>query len=80
MKTPLIALAAGLMLGTAAPALAQQDSAPTAATSTGSEKVNLVIVVSMYRALCSPGLMPGINAPDFFKLSAVSLGLKTSAV
>ena len=44
MKTPLIALAAGLMLSTAAPALAQQDSAPTAATSTGSEKVNLVIV------------------------------------
>lgn len=45
-KMPIIAraLTMGLMLGAAMPALAQSDSAPTAATSTGSEKVNLVIV------------------------------------
>ena len=42
--------------------------------------VSFVVMPSMYLAVCSPGLMPGMNAPDFFKLSAVSRGLKTSAV
>lgn len=42
-KTPMIA-ALALMLGASLPALAQQASAPTAATSNGSEKVNIVIV------------------------------------
>ncbi|ETI65443.1 hypothetical protein C100_01980, partial [Sphingobium sp. C100] len=42
MKTVMIAALA--LTGVAAPALAQQDTAPTAAVSDGSEKVNLVIV------------------------------------
>lgn len=42
IKTPM--MAALMLLGAAAPALAQQATAPTAATSAGTEKVNLVIV------------------------------------
>ena len=42
--------------------------------------VNLVITLSTYFDVCSPGLIPGIYAPDFFKLSAVSFGLNTNAV
>lgn len=42
--------------------------------------VKRVITLSMYLAVCSPGRIPGTNAPDFFRLSAVSLGLKTNAV
>ena len=42
--------------------------------------VSLVVIPSIYFAVWSPGLIPGINAPDFFRLSAVSLGLKTRAV
>jgi len=42
--------------------------------------VNFVVIPSIYLAVCSPGLIPGIKAPDFFKLSAVSRGLKTKAV
>lgn len=42
-KTLMIA-AAALMAGASAPALAQQATAPTAATGPGSEKVNIVIV------------------------------------
>src|SRR5471030_2377770 len=34
----------------------------------------------MYRAVCSPGRIPGTKAPLFFKLSAVSLLLNTKAV
>lgn len=37
-------IAALMLIGTAGPALAQQDSAPTAVISSGSEKMNLVIV------------------------------------
>lgn len=46
MKTPMIAkaLAIGLMMGASVPVLAQQASAPTAATAPSNEKVNLVIV------------------------------------
>ncbi|MBH1993381.1 MAG: hypothetical protein I8H86_10895 [Sphingomonadaceae bacterium] len=43
-KTMMIAPLLALMLGASVPALAQQPSAPTAATSSGTEKVNLVIV------------------------------------
>ena len=32
---------------------------------------------SIYSAVFSPGLIPGINPPCLFKLSAVSVGLKT---
>ena len=39
-----------------------------------------VITLSIYFAVCSPGRIPGTNAPDFFRLSAVSRGLKTNAV
>ena len=47
---------------------------------TAPTKVNLPIIWSIYFAVCSPGLIPGTNAPPFFKLSAVSFGLKTKAV
>lgn len=40
----------------------------------------ILFPASMYLAVCSPGLIPVINAPDFFKLSAVSRGLNTNAV
>ncbi|CSC15548.1 Uncharacterised protein [Vibrio cholerae] len=43
-------------------------------------RVKRVITLSMYFAVCSPGRIPGTNAPDFFKLSAVSRGLNTNAV
>ncbi len=43
-------------------------------------KVRRVITLSIYFAVCSPGRIPGTNAPDFFRLSAVSRGLKTNAV
>ena len=42
MKRSMIAMLA--LVGTAVPALAQQPTAPTAATSDGTEKVNIVIV------------------------------------
>ena len=42
--------------------------------------VNLVVISSIYCAVCSPGLIPGMKAPVFLRLSAVSLALKTSAV
>ena len=42
--------------------------------------VNLVVMSSIYLAVWSPGLIPGIKAPDFFKLSAVSFESKTRAV
>ena len=34
--------------------------------------VSLANTLSTYAAVCSPGLMPGTNAPDFFKLSVTS--------
>ena len=37
-------------------------------------------ILSMYRAVCSPGRMPGTNAPDFLRLSAVSRESNTNAV
>lgn len=43
MKTKMIA-AVALMIGASVPALAQQDTPPNAATSSGTEKINLVIV------------------------------------
>ena len=42
--------------------------------------VNRPTIVSIYFAVCSPGRIPGTNAPPFFKLSAVSVGLKVIAV
>ena len=38
--------------------------------------VSLVTIFSIYRAVFSPGLMPGTKPPCFLKLSAVSVGLK----
>ena len=38
--------------------------------------VNLVSIVSIYIAVLSPGLIPGIKPPYFLRFSAVSLGLK----
>ncbi|MNY73516.1 hypothetical protein D3C86_2123260 [compost metagenome] len=37
-------------------------------------------ILSIYRAVWSPGRMPGMKAPLFFRLSAVSRLLKTNAV
>jgi len=34
----------------------------------------------MYKAVLSPGLIPGINPPYFLKFSAVSFGLKVIEV
>ena len=42
--------------------------------------VNLVRIFSMYKAVLSPGLIPGIKPPYFLKLSAVSVGLKVIEV
>ena len=42
--------------------------------------VKRIKILSMYLAVWSPGRIPGINAPLFFRLSAVSRLLKTSAV
>ena len=39
--------------------------------------VNLINIASIYSAVLSPGLMPGIYPPYFLKFSAVSFGLKT---
>ena len=41
---------------------------------------NLVKIFSIYRAVLSPGLMPGIKPPYFLKFSAVSFGLKVIEV
>ena len=38
------------------------------------------MIFSTYFAVCSPGRIPGTNAPLFFRFSAVSFGLNTSAV
>ena len=42
--------------------------------------VNLINIVSIYSAVLSPGLIPGIYPPYFLKFSAVSVGLKTIEV
>ena len=42
--------------------------------------VNFVKILSIYKAVLSPGLIPGINPPYFLKLSAVSVGLKVIEV
>ena len=52
----------------------------TAVTYSAPHSVSRVSTLSMYSAVCWPGRMPGMNAPDFFRLSAVSRALKTSAV
>lgn len=39
-----------------------------------------VNILSMNSAVFLPGLTPGIKPPDFFKLSAMSLGLYCIAV
>ena len=36
--------------------------------------VSLANTLSIYEAVCSPGLIPGIYAPDLFKLSETSIG------
>ena len=41
--------------------------------------VSLAKTLSTYAAVCSPGLIPGTNAPDFFRLSVTSLVSKVSA-
>ena len=41
--------------------------------------VSLANTLSIYEAVCSPGLIPGIYAPDLFKLSETSLVLKVNA-
>jgi len=43
-------------------------------------RVRRVSTLSMYSAVCCPGRMPGMNRAGFFRLSAVSRALKTSAV
>ena len=40
--------------------------------------VNLIKIESIYSAVRSPGLIPGIYPPYFLKFSAVSLGLNTT--
>ena len=42
--------------------------------------VSLVKIFSIYSAVLSPGLIPGMNPPYFLKFSAVSLGLKVIEV
>ena len=44
------------------------------------QTVSRVSTLSMYSAVCWPGRMPGMKAPDFFRFSAVSRELNTSAV
>ena len=39
--------------------------------------VSLIKIVSIYSAVLSPGLIPGIYPPYFLKFSAVSFGLNT---
>ena len=41
--------------------------------------VSLANTLSIYEAVCSPGLIPGIYAPDLYKLSETSLVLKVKA-
>ena len=41
--------------------------------------VSLAKTLSTYAAVCSPGLIPGTNAPDFFKLSVTSFVSKVKA-
>ncbi len=43
-------------------------------------KVILVKILSINSDVCFPGLIPGINPPCFFILSATSFGLKAIAV
>ena len=42
--------------------------------------VSLVKILSIYKAVLSPGLIPGIKPPDFLKFSAVSFGLNVIEV
>ena len=42
--------------------------------------VNFISIVSIYSAVLSPGLIPGIYPPYFLKFSAVSFGLNTIEV
>ncbi len=44
------------------------------------QNVSRVSTLSMYSAVCWPGRMPGMNAPERRRLSAVSRELNTSAV
>ena len=37
--------------------------------------VSFVTILSIYKAVFSPGLIPGTKPPYFLKLSAVSVGL-----
>ena len=39
-----------------------------------------VTIRSMYSAVFAPGFTPGMNAPCFFRFSAMSTGLKMIAV
>ena len=41
--------------------------------------VSLAKTLSTYAAVCSPGLIPGTNAPDFFRLSVTSFVSKVKA-
>ena len=41
--------------------------------------VSLANTLSTYAAVCSPGLIPGTNAPDFLRLSVTSLVSKVKA-
>ena len=38
--------------------------------------LSFVKIFSIYKAVLSPGLIPGTKPPYFLKLSAVSVGLK----
>ena len=42
--------------------------------------VNFVSMLSIYKAVLSPGLIPGIKPPYFLKFSAVSFGLNVMDV
>jgi preprotein translocase subunit SecY len=42
--------------------------------------VSLANTLSTYAAVCSPGLMPGTNAPDFFNFAGVSFYLGGTSV
>ena len=56
------------------------SSGPVSLSGNGCDTSVLIKIDSIYSADLSPGLIPGINPPCFFKLSAVSSGLKTIAV
>ena len=52
----------------------------TKAKNSAPGSVMRVMIKSKYSAVCFPGLIPGMNPPYFFILSAMSTGLNVIAV